>query len=174
LWAELAGADAALAYRAVLRLGAAGAKGAALLKRGLKGGAAPGAARVARLIADLDSDNFATREKATAALEALGAQAGPALRRALESAPSAEVRNRAGRLLKRLESPAEAPPPPELVRLRAVEALEANATPEARAVLAELAAGHAADALTGEAKASLQRLARRPRPPDTHDGRRSR
>jgi WD40 repeat protein len=174
LWAELAGADGAGAYRAVLRLGAAGAKGAALLKRRLKGGAAPDAARIARLIADLDSDDFATREKATAALEVLGAQAGPALRRAVKNATSAEVRIRAERLLKRLAAPPEAPPTPELVRLRAVEALEANGTPEARAVLAELAAGPAADALTGEAKASLQRLARRARPQDAHDGRRSR
>jgi hypothetical protein len=65
-------------------------------------------------------------------------------------------------------------PSRELIRLRAVEVLEANATPEARAVLAELAAGPAADALTREAKASLQRLARRTRPQDAHDGRRSR
>jgi WD40 repeat protein len=174
LWAELAGADGTRAYRAVLRLGAAGTKGAALLKHRLKGGTAPDATRIARLLADLDSDDFATREKATAALEVLGAQAGPALRRAVENATSAEVRNRAGRLLKRLDAPPEAPPTPELVSLRAVEALEANATAEARVVLAELAAGPAADALTREAKASLQRLARRARAQDAHDGRRSR
>jgi WD40 repeat protein len=169
LWAELAGADGARSYRAVLRLGAAGPKGAALLKRRLKGGASPDQARIARLIADLDSDDFATREKATAALEDLGATAGPALRRAVENTTSAEVRIRAGRLLKRLDAPSVVPPSPELVRLRAVEALEANSTPEARAALAELAAGPAADALTHEAKASLQRLARRARPPDGHD-----
>jgi HEAT repeat protein len=144
------------------------------LKRRLKGGPAPDESHIARLIADLDSDDFAAREKATAALEALGQKAGPALRRAAGQASSAEVRARAGRLLKRLgASPAELPSP-ELVRLRAVEALEANATPEARAVLAELADGPAADALTGEAKESLHRLARRARPQDAHDGGRSR
>jgi WD40 repeat protein len=174
LWAELAGSDGARAYRAVLRLGAAGPTGAALLKRRLKGDSAPDAARIDRLIAELDSDDFATREKATAALEDLGQKAGPALRRAAEKAASVEVRTRAGRLLKRMDRPAAELPSPELVRLRAVEALEANATPEARAVLAELAAGPVADALTGEAKASLQRLDRRARPRDIHDGRSSR
>jgi WD40 repeat protein len=174
LCADLAGADGARAYRAVLRLGAAGPQGAALLKRRLKSGPTPDEARIARFIADLDSNDFATREKATAALEALSQKAGPALRRAAEKAASAEARTRARRLLKRLDRPAAELPSRELIRLRAVEALEANGTPEARAVLAELAAGPAADALTGEAKASLQRLARRARPPDSHDGRRSR
>jgi hypothetical protein len=161
MWAELAGADGARAYRAVLRLGAAGPKGAALLKRRLKGGPPPEEARISRLIADLDSEDFATREKATAALAALGARAGPALRRAVESAASTELRARAERLLKRLDVPPEALPSQELVRLRAVEALEANATPEARAVLTELAASPAADALKHEANASLRRLTRR-------------
>jgi hypothetical protein len=160
MWAELAGAVGARAHRAVLRLGAAGPKGAALLKRRLRAGPSAEEARIGRLIADLDSADFATREKATAALEALGARAGPALRKALEGSPSAELRGRTQRLLRRLGPTGEALPPPELVRLRAVEALEANATAEARAVLAELAAGPAADELAREAKASLRRLAR--------------
>ena len=162
LWADLGGADGARAYRAVRRLGAAGPRGAAFLEGRLKGGPAPEEGRIARLVASLDSDDFATREKATAALEALGARAEPALRPALEGNPSAELRRRAQRLLRRLGPTAERPPSPELVRLRVVEALEANGTLEARKALAGLAAGPAASPLTAEAKAALRRLGRRP------------
>ncbi len=51
------------------------------------------------LIAELDSDNFAVRERATHQLEAQGAHAQPALRKALEGKPSAEARRRMERLL---------------------------------------------------------------------------
>lgn len=161
LWADL-GSDGARAYRAVRRLGAAGPRAATFLEGRLKGAAAPDERRTARLIADLDSDDFARREKASAALEALGARAEPALRQALEGNPSAELRRRARRLLQRLSAAAERPPSPELVRLRGVEALEAKGTPEARKVLTGLAAGPASAPLTAEAKAALLRLAKRP------------
>jgi hypothetical protein len=162
LWADLGGADGSRAYRAVRRLGAAGPRGATFLGGRLQGAAAPDERRTARLIADLDSDDFAKREKAAAALEALGARAEPALRQALEGNPSAELRRRAQRLLQRLGAAAERPPSPGLVRLRVVEALEANGTPEARKVLTGLAAGPASSPLTAEAKAALLRLAKRP------------
>jgi hypothetical protein len=162
LWAELAGADAARAYRAVRRLGAAGSRGAVFLRKRLQGGpAGPDERRIARLIADLDHDDFVAREKASAELETIGPRAEPALRRALGGEVSPEARTRVKRLLDRLGSPEGQPPPPELVRLRVIEALEANGTPEARKVLADLAAGPTDSPLAGEAKASLQRLARR-------------
>jgi WD40 repeat protein len=93
---------------------------------------------------------------------ARGARAEPALRQALEGNPSAELRRRAQRLLGRLGATAERPPSAELVRLRAVEALEANGTPEARKALAGLATGLAVSPLAAEAKAALARLAKRP------------
>jgi hypothetical protein len=132
----------------------------AFLGERLKGVPAPDERRIARLIADLD-DSFARREKAYRELVSLGARGAPALRRALQGQASVEVRRRVERLLERLGSSTEAPPP-ELVRLRVVEALEANGTTEARKLLAELAAGPAASPLTREAKASLERLSRRP------------
>jgi hypothetical protein len=162
LWAEVAGADSARAYRAIRRLGGSGARAAAFLKKQLHGGpAGPDEHRIARLIADLNHDDFAVREKASAELEAIGRRAKPALQRALAGKVSVEARNRLKRLLDRLGSPEAQPPPPELVRRRAVEALEANGTPEARKVLAELAVGLPDSPLAGEAKASLQRLAKR-------------
>ena len=57
--------------------------------------------RIARLIQELDDDDFAVREKATAELETQG-PALPALREALERSPSAEVRHRAARILAKL------------------------------------------------------------------------
>jgi hypothetical protein len=150
-------------YRAVRRLGAAGPREAAFLQKRLQGGpTGPDERRIARLIADLDHDDFAARDKASAELETIGLRAEPALRRALAGEVSVEARTRLKRLLDRLGSPEGQPPPPELVRLRVIEALEANGTPEARKVLAELAAGPADSPLAREAKASLDRLSTRP------------
>jgi WD40 repeat protein len=56
----------------------------------------------ARLIADLDSDQFEVRDRASRQLERAGASAELALRLAVEGQPSAEVRRRAGELLSRL------------------------------------------------------------------------
>jgi hypothetical protein len=51
-----------------------------------------------------------------------------------------------------------------LIRLRVVEALEANGSDEARRALAELAKETLDAELRREAKASLERLAHRPAP----------
>jgi hypothetical protein len=56
----------------------------------------------ARLVERLASEDFAEREQATAALEALGAEALPALRAARDH-PDAEVRRRAAEVLQRVE-----------------------------------------------------------------------
>lgn len=158
LWTELSGTDDAHAYRAIHRLGRSGSRGADFLKAWLKDDKSLIERRIPRLIADLDSDEFATREKATAELEKLGIRAQPALRRALDGQASAEVRSRVKRLLERLGSPQEPLPEPQLVRLRVVEALESNSSPEARQLLTELAEGSADALLRQEAKASLARL----------------
>jgi hypothetical protein len=160
LWTDLGDADGLRAYRAVMRLGATGPGGAEFLEGRLKKGTDPDERRLAQLIADLDHEEFARREKASRELEALDGKAGPALRQALEGRPSAEVRARVERLLQRLDKSTEGPSP-ELVLLRVVEALEVNATPQARQVLTELAATHREKPLGREATASLERLARR-------------
>src|SRR5262249_59100893 len=85
---------------------------------------APAAARpadtrrkVARLLTDLDRDDFAVRQKAAAELEKLGPPAEPLLRRALQGDLSPEVRRRLERLLDSVEGAGEAE------RLRDVRAL---------------------------------------------------
>jgi hypothetical protein len=158
LWAELSGADGVRTYRAIRKLGLTGPRGADFLKRRLKGDKPPDERRIARLIADLDDDQFATREKAFEELGKLGVLAEPARRRTLQGEASAEVRLRVNRLLEALGPSQRQLPSPDLVRLRAVEALEANGSIEARQVLAELAEEVTDPQLRQEVKASLARL----------------
>jgi WD40 repeat protein len=164
LWAELSGADSTAAYRAVIKLGLSGPRGAEFLKARLKSDKTPEERRIAQLIADLDDDTFATREKASAELAKLGVRAEPALRRTLEGEVSAEARRRVKTLLERLGGSKEPLPSAELIRLRAVEALEANGSKEARQALTELSEQSTDAVLAKEAKASLARLRSRAKP----------
>jgi RNA polymerase sigma factor (sigma-70 family) len=153
-WTDLAGADAAKAYKAIRAFSAAPGQAASCLGERLRPARSAGKDEVDRFIADLDSDDFQIRDKAMGELDELGDVAKPALRKVVDGQPSAEVRSRVGRLLEKLATPA-----PELLRgLRAVEALEAVGGPEARAVLAKIAKGAANSPLTREANASLKRL----------------
>jgi hypothetical protein len=156
LWADLAGADASQAFRAIWALTAAAPQTVPWLEGRLRPVLPAEPQRVAQLIAALDSEHFATRDRATRELEKLGESAGPALRKAVAGGPSAEVRRRAAHLLDQLDRPASSP---ERLRvLRAIEVLEHSATPEARRVLERLAGGMPGARVTEEAKRSLDRL----------------
>jgi WD40 repeat protein len=112
---------------------------------------------IERLITDLDNEKFVVRVKASSALEHLGPEAGPALRKANLAQNSMETQRRIKILLDRLDL---ATLPQEDVRLvRAVEVLERIGTPEARAFLQDLAGGAPEHRLTLEARAALERLA---------------
>lgn len=117
--------------------------------------------RLARLLGDLDSDDFTVRQKATAELEKLGERAIPSYRKALASKPSLETRRRVDDLLDKAQRAWWDVSGERLRSLRAVEALELAGTEEARDVLKTLAAGASGTRLTEEAKAALQRLASR-------------
>jgi hypothetical protein len=111
-------------------------------------------------VADLDSKEFAVRQAASKELRQLGAQAEPQLRQVLSRAPSAESRRRIERLLQGIEDRTE----PEALRQgRALHVLERLATPAARELLAELAKGDAAAALTQQAGEALRRVTQRGR-----------
>jgi RNA polymerase sigma factor (sigma-70 family) len=158
LWADLAADDAARARRAVEALAANPRRSVPLLARQLRRVEAADGGRAARLVRDLDADDFETRERASRELAQLGEGAGPTLREALAGKTSAEVRRRVEGLLENLR----AGPGPELLRaLRAVEVLEHVSTPAARRALAELAKGLPEARLTREAKAALERSAKR-------------
>ncbi len=157
-WKDLAG-DAAAGYAALSRLVLAHGSAVAFLGKQLQSIKPVDTKRIERLLADLDSDQFAVREQATKALEALAEHAAPALRTALTGKPSLESRRRLEALLHRLESASLSS---ETVRqIRAVEALESIGNPEARRLLDKLAAGPAETRLTQEARASAERLAKR-------------
>jgi WD40 repeat protein len=159
LWKVMAGADAARAHAAIWALIARPQAAVPFLAERLRPVAAPHAPRIERLLADLDSKQFATREKATQELEAVAELAGPALRKALTAAPPLEVRQRLESLLAKLDGPVRAA---ETVRgLRAVEVLEYIGTPDAQRVLAAVAQGTSEARLTQDAKGTLERLARR-------------
>jgi hypothetical protein len=111
--------------------------------------------QVAKWVADLDADEFDVREKATQELAKLGPAAGPALKKALEGAVSAEVRKRLESLLAKLSPQG---PNDEPVRHdRLLELLERTEGAEARKLLEELAAGAPEARLTRQAKAALRR-----------------
>lgn len=164
LWTELASADAAAAYRAIRKLVAGANDSVPFLQKHLRPVASVEDRIIVQLVADLDSDQFATREKATEQLEKLGELAEPALRRALRDKPPLERRRRIDRLLEKVAGERDNPSPHRLCLRRAVEALEYMDTPAARRALEELAKGAAADALTTEAKAARKRLAKSTRP----------
>jgi len=157
-WDDLAGADAARAWRAVRRLAAS----PAALRDRLRPVAPPEEAHVARLIAALDGDDFAAREKAGAELERLGAAAGPACRKALGQQPSAEVRRRLETLLEKNARGAWEVTPERLRAVRALEALELSGTPEGRQLLEKLASGAEGARLSEDAGAALRRLESQP------------
>jgi RNA polymerase sigma factor (sigma-70 family) len=157
LWGDLASNDAARAFAAMRQLTARPDQAVALIKEHVRPAIPPDSNRVARLIADLNSDRFERRRQAQAELDALGELAGPALRQALAEDPPLGVRQRLERLLAR---PAATPPARRLRELRAVELLELIGNPAARQVLEGLAGGAATARLTRQAAGAGHRLGR--------------
>ncbi len=157
LWNDLAGDDAVKARRAVVALSAAPADAVPFLRSRLLPAPRPDARRVARLVVDLDGDAFEDRERAERELEALGAAAAPALRKALESVASAEVRRRVEGLLAKADGAVLTAS--TLREVRAVEVLERAGTEGARVALEALANGAPGVRLTREAGAALRRAA---------------
>jgi WD40 repeat protein len=155
LWADLADADARRAWEAQRTLVAAPEASAPFLRGRLRPVPAADAEKVARLIADLDSDRFAARDRALRGLAALHEAAAPGLEEALRGRLSLEARRKVERLLAGLRDGKSAR---QLRQVRAVEALEHLGTGEARLLLAALAGGVPQARLTREAKAALRRL----------------
>jgi WD40 repeat protein len=159
LWQDLGSDDATKGYGALCNLVHWPEHAVPFLRQRLQPIPKTQAQRIARLIADLDSQQFAVRQQATAELEQLGDAAERALQDLLAGKPSLEVRQRAERLLTKLR---DAPISGERLRvLRAMEVLEHIGTSAVRPILASLAQGAPEDPLTQEAKASLKRLTKR-------------
>jgi hypothetical protein len=147
IWSDLAGEGGRRAYLGIWALIAAGPDAVPFLEARLKPLTVE-AAQVEKLIKELDSKQFALRQRAVAALEELSELAEANLKKALDANPPLEMRQRLDRLLTKIDKERNALNPHRLRVLRASEALEQIGTPEARRVLAALAEAPAEMRLT--------------------------
>ncbi len=155
LWDALAAPDSSLAYKSMLALESSPTNAVQMLGEKMKPVPALQAETVKKLIMNLGSDDFLTREEATKELGTLGHAVEQELLAATQS-DMPESRDRATRLLMLLERRNN---PSEWRDLRAVEVLEYINTPESQELLKRLASGAASARLTVDAKAALERLA---------------
>jgi hypothetical protein len=160
LWEDLAGAEFVTVRRAMQALFAAPAQSVAFLGKHLKPVADVDAARIARLVSELDSKQFPMRQKASVELARYGDLAVPALRQALAKQPPLEVRRRIEQVLAIVEKQAQSGE--RLRPLRALEVLVQIGGTEAREVVKRLAAGAPPATLTQAAREALKRMKNRP------------
>ena len=161
MWDDLAGTDAAKAYRAVWQLADSPQEAVELLRSKLEPVKAPDPKRIDQLITALDANGFEERKRAKTELAALAEFVEPALRAAAKTPASAEVGKQLADLLEKFAERRLKPTPEQLRPVRAVEVLEEIGTAEAKDVLRTMAKGAPGATLTREARASLKRLERR-------------
>lgn len=107
LWADLASADDAKVTLAILKLGATPQQTMAFIKDKL-GPVKADAERVAKLIAQLDDNDFTTRQRAADELEYLGKFIQADLEKTLKGNASAETKQRIQQLINKLPKPIQA------------------------------------------------------------------
>jgi hypothetical protein len=153
MWEDFS-AEAPLAYAAVCQGAAAGNAGVTALEGKLTPIASVDVRKFDDLVRQLDSEQFADRQRASQTLADLGMAAEPLLRRTAERTKSVEVRAGVNRLLTRLE--------PELRRgAHAIEMLEMIGSEPARRLLGQVAKGSADASVTRQAVEALKWLERR-------------
>jgi len=135
LWKSLASDDASAAHTAVWALVRCPKQAVPFLSARLRPDPAV-ERRIELLIADLNSERFAVRQRATTALEALAEATEGPLRKALQKGPPLEVSRRIEQLLERLER--QLAPAQRARRQRALEVLGQINTPEAWHILEAL------------------------------------
>jgi WD40 repeat protein len=159
VWSDLSRQDGNTAHRAIWTMAAVPEQTVPFLQQQVRPVAATSPERIEQLVAELDSARFAVRQQAMQELEKLGELAQPILRKSLAAQPTLEARQRVERLVDKLDGPLTLPAP--IQGLRTIEVLEHIGTPGAKQVLQTLATGVPEARLTREAKASLERLAKR-------------
>jgi hypothetical protein len=157
LWRDLASADAARAYAAVIALAGCPQVSLPFLQRKLAEQPPIEAQKIQRLLIELNDDQFEVRERATAELIKVGLVAEPAARKALASTSSEEVRTRLKKVLDYLgTAPIRAPQ--QLQLLRALEVFgRAGPTPEATRLLQKIQSAAPGSWLGQEAAAVVHR-----------------
>ncbi|HEV3386155.1 MAG TPA: hypothetical protein VG097_15145, partial [Gemmata sp.] len=154
LWEQLGSSDCEKAWQAIGNLVQLPDTARALIGEKIKPVAAPDAKRVQKWIADLDSEEFSEREKATRELRLLGDAAEPFLRSALAGTPSEEARTRLDGILSRSSGN-------RIVTGRCLEVLERIGDDPSLKLLTEYAHGAKKCWLTNEAEAAIKRLDQR-------------
>lgn len=155
LWTDLASTDGRRAFQALGRLRTTPGRTVAFLEQQFRPVRTLPPERLAQLIADLDSDQFPVRERASSELAATGEGAKEVLEKTLAGKPSLEVRRRVQDLLALLDT--KTITPQTLRALRAIQLLECLGTEEAQRSLEGLAKGAIDHPITLDAKAALQR-----------------
>jgi hypothetical protein len=158
LWERLADKSLLEGYRATQAMVSGGDAAAAFLAAKLRSLRTP-ADQARRLASALAAGDWATRNQATERLAILGPAAEDALRAAVKTDPSDELKARAEGLLAACALPY--PSVPGACRAaRAVRALERIGTDRSIALLKDLAAGRTRDHLSTQARAALGRMGR--------------
>ena len=149
-WNDLATREAGESFQSEGRFLAAPADAVKFFAEKVKPVAALDPKRIQRLLADLDSDEFAVREAASKALLGLDEQAIPYLEATLKSTESLEVRLRVKRILEQRRRSRDSPRN-RLRQIRAVMVLERIGDGESKNLLKRWAGGPAGALLTMEA-----------------------
>jgi hypothetical protein len=125
LWADLASHDEARAARATLGLAANPKESLPFLAERLRP-VKVDAAAIAKLVKQLDSDDFDTREAAGRELEYLGKFAKAALEKHLTDDSSTEAKRAIRVLIDKMPGDEKAPPPPPKIKGRSVSIRSGN------------------------------------------------
>ena len=153
LWQQLGGA-AEPAYKIAWALMAHPQRAVEVISKRLQPDSGATDKEIRELIKNLSAPKFAQRDKAITRLKQIGPRSFPALEQALKAAPDLETSRRIRELLRTVET---ALTPETLRDLRSLQILEMIGTPEARALLTEIAQGDAGAAKTRLARAALDR-----------------
>lgn len=157
LWTDLVNKDGLKVDRAVKALAAAPTQAVPFLKTRVRPVPAVAAKHLEKLLNDLNHSEYATRQKAEAALESLGDLAAAAIKDRRSRSPSVETARRLDALQLKLDN--QVPSAEVLQALRGIEILELIDSAEAREVLDGLAKGAAGHRITEDARDALRRLA---------------
>jgi hypothetical protein len=161
MWDRLGDLEPAEAQRTIAKLAAMPNVVVPFLREHLQPEKPVDGTAIARLVKDLDSPQYATRQSAAVSLERLGAPISAHLRKHLEEPLSLESRRRVERIHETISGSPEELPPLSFHQVRAVRAiqiLERIDSAEARAILERMAQGPPQDRSTQEAIQGLARL----------------
>jgi WD40 repeat protein len=158
LWTALEGTDPLKAHEAIWQLATNPEIAVPLLKERLPKIVKPDVAdRAAKLLADLDHDDFDVRERASQQLIGIGAGVVPAVRQTFATTKSREVRRRAEEIIAALTRQS-ASSPDVVLRARGIEVLQRCGTNASRDLLQEWATGPTSSPLAEEARFALQHV----------------